>query len=263
MSIIGRVDSLWRYPVKSMRGEELTEAFLGFAGVYGDRLYAFHSSTARAHFPYLTGREREEMILFRSLFRDREKAAKPLNLTEAESLGSGVSPLYADLADLGVEVETPTGEVFAVDDPALIRRLAEHLEPTPTLTLLRSSRALTDCRPISLFSVQTVHRLGDELGGAIDKRRFRANVYMHLGSAPGFSEDAFVGRRLRLGRKVVLAVLQRDSRCKMITLDPDTAAQRPEILRKVARDHEGHAGLYAAVLVEGMVHRDDEIELID
>lgn len=75
MSIIGRVDSLWRYPVKSMRGEELAEAFLGFAGVYGDRLYAFHSSTARAHFPYLTGREREEMILFRSLFRDREKAA--------------------------------------------------------------------------------------------------------------------------------------------------------------------------------------------
>ena len=46
MSLIGHVDSLWRYPVKSMRGEELQEAFDGFPGVYGDRLYAFRSSAA-------------------------------------------------------------------------------------------------------------------------------------------------------------------------------------------------------------------------
>ena len=44
MSIIGKVESLWRYPVKSMRGEELPEAFVGFAGVYGDRLFAFRSA---------------------------------------------------------------------------------------------------------------------------------------------------------------------------------------------------------------------------
>ena len=44
MATIGKVESLWRYPVKSMRGEEIAEAFLGFAGVYGDRLYAFRDS---------------------------------------------------------------------------------------------------------------------------------------------------------------------------------------------------------------------------
>ena len=46
MELIGTVESLWRYPVKSMRGEELQEAFVGFAGVYGDRLYAFRNSMA-------------------------------------------------------------------------------------------------------------------------------------------------------------------------------------------------------------------------
>ena len=51
MQVIGRVESLWRYPVKSMSGEELQEAFIGFSGVYGDRLYAFHDKRAQKGFP--------------------------------------------------------------------------------------------------------------------------------------------------------------------------------------------------------------------
>ena len=57
MTVIGRLDSLWRYPVKSMRGEELAEAYVGFAGVYGDRLYAIRNAMAPAGFPSLTARE--------------------------------------------------------------------------------------------------------------------------------------------------------------------------------------------------------------
>ena len=263
MGLVGRVDSLWRYPVKSMRGEELTEAYVGFSGVYGDRLYAIRSSASPTGFPFLTGREQEEMILYRPRFRHPSKAAMPVNLTEAESLAPGLTPLYADPADLGVDVETPSGEVLAVDDPALIRRLGERIGAAPSLALLRSERAMTDCRPISLFSVQTVRQLGEELGGAVDKRRFRANVYMDLGSAAGFAEDGFVGRTLRIGSKAVISILERDPRCKMITLDPDTAKPTPEILRKVARNHDGKAGVYGAVLVEGMVRQDDEIALLD
>jgi len=263
MGLVGRVDSLWRYPVKSMRGEELAEAYVGFSGVYGDRLYAFRSSASPVGFPFLTGREQEEMILYRPRFRHPDKAVKPANLTEAESISPGLTPLFVNSTDLGVDVETPSGEVLAVDDPALIRRLAERIGAAPSLALLRSERAMTDCRPVSLFSVQTVQRLGEEIGGPIDKRRFRANVYVDLGSAGGFGEDGFVGRTLRLGSKAVISVLERDPRCKMITLDPDTAEPRPEILRKVARDHDGKAGVYGAVLVEGMVRQGDEIELLD
>ena len=57
MSVVGHVESLWRYPVKSMGGEKLQDAFVAFSGVYGDRLYAFHHAGAAAGFPFLTARE--------------------------------------------------------------------------------------------------------------------------------------------------------------------------------------------------------------
>jgi hypothetical protein len=263
MTIVGQIDSLWRYPVKSMRGEELAEAFVGFSGVYGDRLFAFRSSARPEGFPYLTGREQEEMLLYRPRFRDPGKAAKPPNLAEAERIAPGMNPLFADPAALAVEVETPSGEVLGVDAPALIHMLAERMRDGHSLTLLRSERAMTDCRPVSLFSIQTVRQLGDEVGTALDKRRFRANIFMDLGSAAGFSEDEFVGQTLRLGPKVVVSIVERDPRCKMITLDPDTAEPNPDILRKVTRAHEGMAGIYGAVLVEGTVHQGDAIELLN
>jgi MOSC domain-containing protein len=262
MSVIGRVESLWRYPVKSMRGEELGEAYIGFSGVYGDRLYAFRSSEAPTGFPYLTGREQEMMILYRPRFRYPEKAAKPANLTEAENMAPGLNPLPPDPADLFVDIETPSGEVLAVDDPALIRKLTERNRKAP-LALLHSNRAMTDCRPVSLFALQTARQLGEEVGVSLDIRRFRANIYADLGSAAGFAEDGFVGRRLRIGSKAVISVLERDPRCKMITLDPDTAEPNPEILRKVARAHGGTAGVYGAVLVEGLVRQNDEIDALD
>ena len=87
MRVVGTVESLWRYPVKSMRGEELPEAFVGFPGIYGDRLHAFRSSAAPPGFPYLTGREQEAMLLYRPRYRHPECAAKPVNLAEAEAIG--------------------------------------------------------------------------------------------------------------------------------------------------------------------------------
>jgi MOSC domain-containing protein len=262
MTVIGTVDSLWRYPVKSMRGEELDEAFLGFPGLYGDRLFAFTSSAAPAGFPYFTGRDESAMLRYRPRFRDPARAARPKNLAEAESIGSGANPLYGTPEDLRVDVEMPSGELLAVDDPALIAKLCERLGDRHPLTLIRSERAITDCRPISLVSLQTAEQLGARIGVHVDKRRFRANLYVNLESAGGFGEDAYVGETLRIGSKVTISVLQRDSRCKMITLDPDTAESTPELLREVARAHQGMAGVYAAVLVEGTVRKGDAIELL-
>lgn len=261
MSVVGKVDSLCRYPVKSMRGEELEEAFVGFSAVYGDRLFAFRSTAAPKGFPYLTGREQEEMLLYRPRFRHADKTAKPPNLREAESMAPGINPLFADAADFAVDVETPSGEVLRVDDPALIGLLKKRIGDEHVLTLLRSERAMTDCRPISLFSIQTGRRLGEEIGTTIDKRRFRANIYMDLGSAGGFAEDAYVGQALRIGSKVVISVLERDPRCKMITLDPDTAEPNAQLLRTVNQTHDNKAGVYGAILVEGTIRRGDVIEL--
>jgi hypothetical protein len=112
VSIVGTVESLWRYPVKSMRGEELDELFAGYAGVYGDRLFAFESSASPRGFPYFTGRDQRQMIRYRARFRNPEKAARPVNWDEAEKLGSGVNPISADATELMVDVETARRQTF-------------------------------------------------------------------------------------------------------------------------------------------------------
>lgn len=261
MTRIGTVESLWRYPVKSMRGEELAEVFAGFAGVYGDRVAAFHSPTTRKGLPYLTAREQGRMLTFRPRFRHPENAAAPPNLTDAEKLGA--TPVYADRAELALDVETPDGRTLALDDPALLEMLRDGIDDPPPLTLLRSDRALTDARPVSLIGLPSIKQLTDETGLEVDKRRFRANIYLDLTSGEGFAEDRLVGRSLRVGPKASLAIVDRDSRCMIITLDPETGEKTPAILKTVAQQHEGQAGVYAVVLVEGMIRRGDVVELLD
>ncbi|MDA1075274.1 MAG: MOSC domain-containing protein [Proteobacteria bacterium] len=264
MSVIGSVDSLWRYPVKSMRGEQCSEFFVGFAGVYGDRLFALQSSAAPKGFPYLTGRNLNELLLYHPEFKHPLKAAKPGNLEEAERLAPGLnlSPAFADSEDLAMTVETPSGQTYAIDDPALIEVLEAQLKGKHSLTLVRSERSMTDCRPLSLFSIQTADQLSDEVGIKIDQRRFRANVYLDLKSNLGFQEDALVGKTVQVGPRAVVAILERDPRCAMITYDPDSAETNADVLRQVNQAHEGMAGVYAAVLVEGMVREGDEVTLL-
>src|SRR5207247_3557698 len=128
-----------------------------------------------------------------------------------------------------VYVETPDERALAIDDPALFDLVRADIDQKHQLTLMRSERALTDCRPVSIFSLQSARQLGEETGTPIDKRRFRANVYVDLASGGGFAENDFVGRSLRIGSKVVVRILERDARCVMITLDPDTGEKRPAI----------------------------------
>ena len=162
-----------------------------------------------------------------------------------------------------LSVQTPDGACLAIDDPALIQLLSEGLRERHQLRLTRSQRSLTDCRPVSLFATQTAQQISDDLGITLDKRRFRANIYLDLGSTQGFAEDQFVGHVLRIGEKVVLAILERDPRCKMITLDPDTAEPNPEIMKRIARAHDGKAGIYAAVLTEGTIRPGDQVSLLN
>ena len=261
MSIVGKVESLWRYPVKSMRGEELEEAFAGYPGVYGDRLFAFRSSASPKGFPYFTAREQRRLLQYRPRFRYPDKAARPVNLTEADKMGAG--PLSADISELMVDIETPERKTLAIDDPVLIKMLRSDIDEKHQLTLMRSHRAMTDCCPVSIFSLQSARQLEEETGVPIDKRRFRANVYVDLTSGGGFAENDFVERSLRIGPKVVVRILERDARCMMITLDPDTGEKSPAILKQVAQAHDGMAGVYGAVMVEGMLHKGDLIELLD
>jgi uncharacterized protein YcbX len=96
----------------------------------------------------------------------------------------------------------------------------------------------------------------------IDRRRFRANFYADWAEDRPYREDDLVGRTLLIGERLRLAVLERDPRCKMITIDPETGQTEPRVLLHVTKAHDGMAGVYAAVLVEGVVGPGDPIHLI-
>lgn len=246
-----------------MAGEVLNEAFFGYPGVYGDRCYAFKNSASRKGFPYLSATAQAQMLLYTPRFRHAELAARPVNLAEAMAISPGVTYANPESDDLKLDVSTPSGEVLPLDDPRLKEMLCEGLRGENSLTLVKSDRAMTDCRPVSIISLQTCRQLEEEIKLPVDKRRFRANIYLDLSSNQGFDEDAFVGRQLRVGPNVLIAVLERDPRCKAISLDPGTGEHNPEYLRRVAQDHETYAGVYCAVLVEGLVSAGDSVELIN
>lgn len=262
MSVIGTIDSVWRYPVKSMRGETLHEGFAGFAGLYGDRVYAFTTPTAPKGFPFHTSREQEDMLLYSPQFIDAETAAAPINLAEANSMAPGMTPLYATSSHLDVLVTTPDGEILPLQSPALLEDLRQRLGDELDVQLMYSERALTDCRPVSLFSLQTVAGLAEEIDEPVDKRQFRANLYANFEGKAPFFEKSLIGARVKIGEKAEFLLIENDPRCKMITLNPDTAKANPKILRQVTTKHDGFAGLYSVVLVEGIIRPGDPITLM-
>src|SRR5260370_1914356 len=81
---------------------------------------------------------------------------------------------------MALDIVTPSGEIISIDDPALIKLLGAGIGEKNQLKLVRSDRALTDCRPVSLISVSTIRQVESELGIALDKRRFRSNVYFNF-----------------------------------------------------------------------------------
>jgi len=246
-----------------MPGESLPEAYVGFGGVLGDRLYAVHHAGAPKAFPFLTARSRKEMLRFRPRFRRPELTLVPDNLTDAETRGPGLTPLFPSSDDLALEIEAPNGKTLSASDPALLGLIGGDQINASGLTIIRSDCAITDCRPLSLLATQTLDGIGRAVGLRLDKRRFRENFYVDLNSGGSFAEDAFVGRRLRIGPKLTVHILERDIRCRMISIDPESLDENPEILRYVARNHDGTAGVYAAVLVAGLVRPGDDIVLQD
>jgi uncharacterized protein YcbX len=96
---------------------------------------------------------------------------------------------------------------------------------------------------------------------ALDRRRFRANFYAVWQDDLPYRENELVGKTLQIGERLQIIVLERDPRCKMITIDPDTGTTEKRILHHVIAEHGGAAGVYAAVLTEGVVRKGDPIFL--
>lgn len=244
MESIGTLEILRRYPVKSMKGEDLEEVFMSYGGLIGDRVYAFVDETDTSNFPWMTARQKGEIVLFKPRFRNAPRPEKQ----------------YPGMNEYSLDVETPGGKIFDIRDPDFTPYLAKRFGKP--LTLRFSEKGMWDSRPISLFGMDTLRALESEIGFSLDHRRFRANCYVQWESSQPFFEDSLVGKTLQIGEKAKIVISKKDVRCVVVTLDPKTAAPTPEILTHLARVHENCAGVYAVVLQEGIVRRGDSVSVL-
>jgi uncharacterized protein YcbX len=241
---VGVLASLHRYPVKSMRGEDLTEAEIRFQGIRGDRRFAFIQGHDRSRFPWLTAREVPRMLLYQAALAD---PADPDN-----------SPVL---------VTTPEGRQLDVFSDELLDELRSQWraparnQPIYAVHL----KSAHDAEPMSLVTTHALRRRSERLGEAVDARRFRENLVIDTDGAPCPDEQTWIGGRLVIGSgpgAVTLAVTRGDERCMMPNLHPDTAVQDGRILRTITQQQDTIMGVYATVAQQGTIHVGDPVYLI-
>jgi uncharacterized protein len=228
---IGCVVGLWRYPVKSMAAEALPQVDVGWHGLAGDRRWAFiRDGVSQSGFPWFTLRNRGDLNYYRPSFVEPHRPDKSATV-----------------------VRTPSGAVFDVTDPAL----AAELFPSG-VRVIRQDRGVFDTFPLSVITTQTIKRLGDMVGSALDVQRFRPNILVESTTDEPFAEDSWVGSVLRIGG-MQMRVDKLDGRCVVITIDPVTTERNPAILRVVAGERHGCLGVYGTTVKPGRIATNDPV----
>ena len=233
MTTIGTVQTIARYPVKSMRGEELGSTPVGLQGLPGDRAFAFVQEGLHNSFPWLTGRD------FQGLF-----ACQPAWDTSGER-----SRFF---------VVTATGERLPVESDEL-RKYLEAGSGIP-LRLHTDHRGNHDIAYVSLVFASTIRAMAEAGGVAPDHRRFRMNFVVE-NSLSAFSERELVGKTLAIGDARII-VTEQDKRCVMITFDPETGNGAPAVLKAAGSLNDARVGVYGSVSKAGTVSVGDQVEVL-
>jgi uncharacterized protein YcbX len=222
---IGQVEAIFRYPVKSMGGERLEAAELGWQGLEGDRRLAFRRIEDRGGFPFLTAGKLNDLVLFAPRWRD------------------GGAP-----GDLPTHVRTPEGHELPIFGDELAAEVGRrHGAP---VQMMQFKHGIFDEASVSVIATDTIRELGQLAGRDLDVRRFRPNVLVRLLRPIPFQEDEWVGGVLSFGEgddAPAVSVTMRDVRCAMLNIDPDTAGTAPEVMKAVVRAHQNTAGIYGTV----------------
>ncbi len=240
MSIeIGHIKAIFRFPVKSMAGEQLDMANLGWHGLDGDRRFAFRRMADQGGFPWLTASRLPELILF-----------KPFS----QGLSSdNQSPTH---------VRTPEGRALELRGEDLreeiVRRHRNEVQ------LMELNQGIFDVAIISLINLATISGIERESGRSLDVRRFRPNILIETYGDEPFSEDQWVGKVLVFGEDAdgpAISITLLDQRCVMINLDPETAQADPSVLKAVVRLNRNNAGVYGTVIKAGRLFIGQKIYL--
>jgi len=222
---IGYVEAIFRYPVKSMGGERLEVANLGWHGLDGDRRLAFRRIDDRSGFPWLTAGKLPDLVLFAP--RRRDDGAQ---------------------GDLPTHIRTPDGEEMPLFGEDLAMEVGRRYGAP--VQMMQLNHGIFDEASISVIAIDTVREIGRLTGRSPDVRRFRPNVVVRLLRSVPFQEDEWLGGVLSFGEgddAPAIAVTMRDVRCSMVNLDPDSASAAPEVLKAVVRANQNNAGIYGAV----------------
>jgi uncharacterized protein YcbX len=226
---VGEVEALFRYPVKSMSGEPLQAAELGWHGLDGDRRLAFRRIDDRGGFPWLTATKLPELILFAP--QRREPAV------------GGSLPTH---------VRTPEGEELAVFGRELAAEVGRrHGSPVEMLHL---NRGIFDEASISVITSATVDEIGRLAAQPPGVRRFRPNILIASTRSVPFEEDEWVGGVLSFGdtsQAAAIGITNHDERCSMVNLDPGSARPAGEVLKAIVRVRDNRLGSTAPPLDAG------------
>ena len=226
---IGHVEGIFRYPVKSMGGERLEVANLGWHGLEGDRRLAFRRMDDRGGFPWLSASRLPELLLFAPLRRDNGAPG-----------------------DLPTHVRTPGGEEMPVLGEELANEVGRRCGIP--VQMMQWKHGIFDEASISVIASDTVGEIARLAGRNPDVRRFRPNVVVRSLRSVPFQEDEWVGGVLSFGEgdgAAAITVTMRDERCSMVNFDPDSASPAPEVLKAVVRANQNNAGVYGTVTRTG------------
>lgn len=264
---VGRVVALWRYPVKSMMGEELNSAELTERGVLGDRAYALVDAETGKVASAKNPRKWPTLFDHRATF------------TSPPTGGDGPMP--------PVRITLPDGSSVTSEEPAIDRRLSQELGRAVTLTAVAPTdpeleeywpdidglahkdlvtdetmprATFFDLAVVHVLTTATLDRLrGLYPQGRFEPRRFRPNIVIDPSPADGFAENAWIGKVLSIGADVRLRITGGCPRCVMTTLPQGDLPKDPGILRTAAQHNDAHVGVYAEVIQGGAVRRGDPV----
>ncbi len=270
------VASLWRYPVKSMAGEELDSVNVTARGLRGDRAYALVDTARRK---VATARKFVDLLKCRARFitppgTDDRAPAVQITLPDGSVVDSGQPDGDAKLKaafgpQLSLVSTAPDGLMLEFAAGTLGGKHAE------TTALGVSSAAppgtLFDYASVHIITTATLQRFKEAYPeGQITIQRFRPNIVVDSPDETGFVENSWPGRTLTLGTELVLRVSIPCPRCVMTTLPQADLPHDPRILRTLVDQNRldlgdfGHlpcAGVYADVVQPGSIRRGDRLQL--
>ena len=265
----GSVVSLWRYPVKSMMGEELNAAGLTERGLLGDRAYALVDSSNRKVVSAKNPRKWGSLFDFRAALAEPPRGGEkipPARITLPD--GTIVSSEQRDLNQIlsGVLGREVTLATTAPQDPSLEEYWPDmdglaHRETVTEEAMPRGT--FFDLAVVHVLTTSTIDRLRELYPqGRFEVRRFRPNIVVEPASGEkNFVENTWIGHTLAIGDEVRLSITGPCPRCVMTTLPQGDLPRDPRILRTAAQHNQVNVGVYAAVLRGGRIHRGDPVRL--